>query len=69
MHLHWIVWVYRDFEPQSGNYLDMTTLDLVAGDYYEALERAAKIYPKELKGERGGYRVASVIEHFDGDCR
>jgi len=70
-HFHWIVWVYRDFDPQSGNYVDITHVDVIALDHAAALKAAEKLIPKSVKGggKQVGYRVQQVIEHIDGACK
>ena len=60
MHLHYIVWAYDRVEPQTGNFINNVTLDLLAKSEAEALKRASTLVKKP------NYCVRGVIEHFDG---
>ena len=70
-HFHWIVWAFRDYDPQSGNYIDITNIDVIAEDHEKAISKAKTLIPKELKGggDKVDYRIQQVVEHFDGACR
>ncbi len=70
-HIHWIVVAYRDFDVQSGNYIDTTSIDVLASSYAEAMQRAMQLVPKQVKGggERAGYHLVNVIEHIEGFCK
>ena len=61
-HLHFIVWAFSGYEPETGNCLDNVTLDLLASSVKEALQRAESIMPGRI------YRMHSIIEHYDGSC-
>jgi hypothetical protein len=63
-HLHFIVWAWEKVEPGTGNFINNTTLDLIAESSEDALLRAAKF----VKKPEGNYCVRSVIEHYDGQC-
>lgn len=60
-HYHWVVWAYAREDPDTGNCVDNTVVDLVCKDRDEAMTRTRQLIPDKL------YRIASVIEHFDGN--
>ena len=59
-HLHYIVWGYDRIEATTGNYVDNTIIDVIAGSETAALARAKDLVKKKA------YRVNTVVEHFDG---
>lgn len=62
-HLHYIVWAFDEYDPDTGHCRNNTTLDLIAQTVQEAVLRAQEIFPGKL------YRINSIIEHFDGACQ
>jgi hypothetical protein len=64
MHVHWVIWAYKEFDAPSDRYLDSTSVDVIAEGRAEALQLAALLVPK--KGPLGGYRVAQVAMYRNG---
>ncbi len=69
-HLHWLFWCYRR-EIETGQFEDVTNIDVIADDFESARGRAETVVPLSLKGTAdsgAGYVLRSVSEQ-SSDCR
>ena len=57
-HLHWVIWAYE--QQMKGQFIGMTTLDVIAPDVNAAIVLARQRVPG-----KAGYWVNNCVEHHD----